>query len=163
MQKVQHGEMCHEQENVSQSHKLKEGNRAEVWRDGIKKKGSSWILNHRRLLESGCNVILPKGTVLMDKSQQDGLEAWEWVQQETSPKPPSNTSPNCVMTMECRDAQYIKTSSIITQGGQIWGSQLFQEGRWSHLQVSLIPVTYIWRAHLALIGIDVQIAGKTIE
>lgn len=87
VQKVQHGEMCHEQENVSQSQKLKEGNRTEVWSDGVRKKGSSWILNHRGLLESGCNVILPKGTVLMDKAQQDDLRHENEYSKKLPPNP----------------------------------------------------------------------------
>lgn len=50
----------------------------------------------------------------MDRIQQDGLEAREGVQQETSPGSPINTSPNWVMTMLWGETQYIKTSSIVT-------------------------------------------------
>lgn len=72
--------------------------------DGIKLEGvGNWLW---------CDV--GKGKSLMDRIQQDGLEAREGVKQETSPGSPINMSPNWVMTMLWGKTQYIKTSSIVT-------------------------------------------------
>ena len=85
-------------------------------------------------METGFDVMLAKGTPPIDRTQQDRLEAREGVQQETSPRSPVNTSPNWAITMECGEAQCIKTSSLslrvmVVFGGEVWSEGTHDQGR----------------------------------